>query len=1464
MKIFKKATASIALVTLLSGIFSTWVSAANSTAQIEAANKLAELGIINNHSGDATGYNLDQGVLRQEIAAVALGIAGLSKKTTCDGYYSDVTATKPNNWACYSIEALADAGIVSKSNKNFRPEDKISKAEALGIMVKASWLEYTYDSSSTKDWKDQVIGFGVESGIISATDFTDPDTASTRGLAFVSAKDSIAKVESVKAAEVVVEEIIEEEEEDEDDILGDLLGWLDDDEDEEEVVVEDVTEDEVVEDTTEDEVVEDTAEDTNTDDTTDDVVSNSGNKLVVSLSPNTAETATIPGAINGLPVAKFDFTAGSEDVTVTSLIVKRKGLSASTTLTSLAVFTDEGRVSKGKNDSEENNTQATLNLNTWGITIMAGETETISVVVDVAATAITNGAEFAIELLDVTASSDVEGIDNLVANTMTIGWVDASNLTVDTNGTVSNPTLGEDDSEIFKFKLENWTDFDIIAKSITFKWDGTIDEEDELANFKLVDNSWNTVSEVASTNGKYLTFDLGDGFTVSENKTEKFKVTADIIWGAGKTVSFYVDKNLDITANDTQYGFWASVVITNVDATGNLWTLTVQAGQLTLVDIDPTVTTIKEDKKDIILGKLKVVNNAWNNLEIQKFGVKLVITDSNSNVTTVGGILDNIELYDETNGTTYDLATVFDGTDSSLTEAFQDADLNITVPSGETVFAIRADTVSSITAFDGVTIVASVASGDLTANGWLYIVETEDDTVVTDITPSSLNYKTVSGAESSASVATIVMSDSTAVIGSKWIKIGEFQISADESSSLEFTNATTHLSVATAADSIAAVGTLTIAWALADWDTITIGTRVYEIDTLLANNGVTSGNVEVQILGADTASNAVTAIALAVTNDTSSVATATDWAGDTVVVTSNKKGTTGNSIVSTETGANSSFDAVTLGTTTAWVGSDATSSEVAAIYLMKWTSIIDQVSGSQLSSGVATFDWFNETIPSNGSVNFDILVDLIDDTTQATDRIAASIQSIDVEDEDWDDVAASGLPWMSARDLTISGVGTLTIAVDNTDSETDKTKNILGNTTSPFVASYELTAVNEDVLIKDLSVVASHADFTSAVSEVILYSNDKTTEIWREPVVSTTVTFDNINYVASEGNENLYIKVVTRKIGKDSAGKFSADMTLTLQATDVEGNDSGKAISTGAGVASATSVSLAFKTVPVKISAVAFVDSASGVSRATTLNNGDNNVAIISVTADSNTNTDNDDASSLKSILEQVVLDVSNAYNNTVAATTTTINTLTIEKINGNNQVMNSNWTITDISVDADQEVVAFTPVVMNSTAYTLTLDSIAYTYTSDSSATAAEIIDWLNAFDPWTNFANTANTTLDFTATATTAHTLTYTSNLTPGTPTNWASVIFANEDAVAGDATFLLTGTDFELDNGTTTYYVVKANVTKGTTADNDDYIKVQFDAFNWDQVKYKSDDSWNNDTSITDARLGITSLDGTQINE
>jgi hypothetical protein len=116
----------------------------------------------------------------------------------------------------------------------------------------------------------------------------------------------------------------------------------------------------------------------------------------------------------------------------------------------------------------------------------------------------------------------------------------------------------------------------------------------------------------------------------------------------------------------------------------------------------------------------------------------------------------------------------------------------------------------------------------------------------------------------------------------------------------------------------------------------------------------------------------------------------------------------------------------------------------------------------------------------------------------------------------------------------------------------------------------------------------------SAVKEVIIYSNDKTTEIARENVTSDTVSFTNVNYVIEEGTENIYVKVVTAKQGKDQAGNQTADFTFELTVSDAEGNESNKAVvltSIDATGDAAVTPSLAFSVNSTKVSSVTFVSS---------------------------------------------------------------------------------------------------------------------------------------------------------------------------------------------------------------------------------------------------------------------------------
>jgi hypothetical protein len=93
-------------------------------------------------------------------------------------------------------------------------------------------------------------------------------------------------------------------------------------------------------------------------DPTDPVIVKKGS-LDVSLSSTTPAAAEVPGASSGLPVAKFEFSASSSDVVVSSVKLQRKGFSDTDTLEGVALVADTGRISRAR---DENSTDATVDL----------------------------------------------------------------------------------------------------------------------------------------------------------------------------------------------------------------------------------------------------------------------------------------------------------------------------------------------------------------------------------------------------------------------------------------------------------------------------------------------------------------------------------------------------------------------------------------------------------------------------------------------------------------------------------------------------------------------------------------------------------------------------------------------------------------------------------------------------------------------------------------------------------------------------------------------------------------------------------------------------------------------------------------------------------------------------------------------------------------------------------------------
>lgn len=123
----------------------------------------------------------------------------------------------------------------------------------------------------------------------------------------------------------------------------------------------------------------------------------------------------------------------------------------------------------------------------------------------------------------------------------------------------------------------------------------------------------------------YLTFVIDGGVEIEEDQTEDFTVKADVVEGAGETISFDIDEELDVTAQSQRLGVGAAVDIAQFDRATT--EITIEAGELTLVEVDLGYDEIREDKDNVEIAKFEVFNAAGQNLELQDFGVLIELTN---------------------------------------------------------------------------------------------------------------------------------------------------------------------------------------------------------------------------------------------------------------------------------------------------------------------------------------------------------------------------------------------------------------------------------------------------------------------------------------------------------------------------------------------------------------------------------------------------------------------------------------------------------------------------------------------------------------------------------------------------------------------------------------------------------------------------------------------------------------------
>jgi len=302
----------------------------------------------------------------------------------------------------------------------FNPESNISKAEAVGMMVKAAFGdEYAYDAGKATSWQEQVVDFAAEKGVVAS--FTNYDTAATRGFVF----------EAGYNAEIASDEVVDDCDE-----FMQLMGLCDEDD-------------------------EDTDTDTDTDDDTPVIVGD--NYLMVELSAETPVGQNIPSTAANVEFMAFDVTAGSEDATLESIVLERVGLGARGDFKKVWLSQDGVVVSNDKTIASDDTVTIPLS-----VSITAGSTETF--VVNASMNGVVSTVN-AFGIVDVTASTSVD-VATVRGNEMTTVSYTVAEVTLTPKGTASNIDAGEEAEILGEFKLEETATAskkDAILKSIRFK-----------------------------------------------------------------------------------------------------------------------------------------------------------------------------------------------------------------------------------------------------------------------------------------------------------------------------------------------------------------------------------------------------------------------------------------------------------------------------------------------------------------------------------------------------------------------------------------------------------------------------------------------------------------------------------------------------------------------------------------------------------------------------------------------------------------------------------------------------------------------------------------------------------------------------------------------------------------------------------------------------------------------------------
>lgn len=284
-----------------------------------------------------------------------------------------------------------------------------------------------------------------------------------------------------------------------------------------------------------------------------------GAALSVQLASDTPASMTLGSGTAFNPALKVVLTAGSANVSVSSLTLAKSGFLANSNLNGVDVVDSKGVRHGNVITSINADNTILLTMPSDPIMVSAGTSETITVRFNLNTGDLNGTIAFGIpSAASVGANVTVMGSFPINGNAMTVvnGGNSLASSTLDVLTSTASNTLNVDPAnlqEITKFRVqETASNEGMHLRSLTLYNYGNAGDAD-YKDVTLEDQN-GTVLATAQPKGQYVTFNLASPYLIDKGLTKDLTIRAKLIGGTTKTVNFVIYNNYDVDLRGVSTG----------------------------------------------------------------------------------------------------------------------------------------------------------------------------------------------------------------------------------------------------------------------------------------------------------------------------------------------------------------------------------------------------------------------------------------------------------------------------------------------------------------------------------------------------------------------------------------------------------------------------------------------------------------------------------------------------------------------------------------------------------------------------------------------------------------------------------------------------------------------------------------------------------------------------------------------